>query len=81
MSYSEPTKEEKRERLLNDARVEKSKLKAMLELIKGDPDCEAVLIIDGVKHTFSSSDIFVKVIKNEILEIQKACDMQPNKWE
>ena len=77
----EATVEEKREQLLSDAKKEKSRLKAMLELIKGDDDCEALLIIDGVKHAFSSSGIFTEVIKCEINEINKAVNGKKNKWE
>jgi hypothetical protein len=79
--YCEPTEEEKRESIKTDAKKEISRLKAMLELIKGDDDCEALLIIDGVKHAFSSSGIFIETIKGEIKEINKAVAGKKNKWE
>jgi len=79
--YCEPTEEEKRESIKADAKKEISRLKAMLELIKGDDDCEALLIIDGVKHAFSSSGIFIETIKGEIKEINKAVAGKKNKWE
>lgn len=80
--YKEPTKEDLRKALLKDAKKEKSKLEAMLLLIKGDDDCEAILTIDGcVTHAFSSSGIFTKIINAEITEINRAIDGQPNKWQ
>jgi len=78
--YTELTKEEKKEQLLKDAKREMGRLKAMKELIKGDDDCEAILIIDGVKHAFSNSKIFMRCVIFEMHEIQKAINEQPNKW-
>ena len=77
----ETTEKEKRQRVLSDAKKEITGLKVMQLLAKLDDDCEAVLIIDGHRHAFSSSQIFLPIMKNEINEIRKAVKGQPNKWE
>jgi hypothetical protein len=75
------TDKEKRERILLDAKREITGLKIMELLAKLDDDCEAVLTIDGHNHAFSSSQIFLPIIKGEIQEIRKAVKGRPNKWE
>lgn len=75
------SEEDRRKEVIESAKREKSRLRAMLELIKGDDDCEAVLSIEGVDHAFSSSGIFTEIIKNEIEEINKAIRGEKNKWE
>jgi hypothetical protein len=81
MSYSELTEQEKRECLLEDARREKGRLKAMKEIIKTNDDCEAILIIDGLKHAFSHSGLFMGAINAEMRQISNAERGIPNKWE
>jgi len=77
----EVSKEDYRKSVLEDAKKELSRLKAMKLLAEGDNDCEAVLKIDGIDHAFSTSQIFLPLIKAEIREIQKAIKGKPNKWE
>lgn len=70
-----------RKDLIKDAFREKGQLETMKALAKLDNDCEAVLIIDGVKHAFSTSQVFIECIDNEIKEIKKAIAGKKNNWE
>lgn len=75
------SEEDYKNSMLEDAKKEMSRLKAMKILAEADDDCEAVLKIDGIDHAFSTSQIFLPLIKAEIREIQKALKGKPNKWQ
>ena len=76
------TEQQKQDLIIRDAKREIATLKAMKLLIKSDSDRVAVLKIDNsISHGFSSCDVFLKVINNEIKEIKKAIKGKPNKWQ
>jgi len=74
-------REDYKEKNIKMAKREIAYLRAMKELAKADNDCVATLMVDGIKHAFSTSQVFLPIIDHEIKEIQKSLNGKPNKWE
>lgn len=75
------TTEQEKLAAIKNGKYEIAGLRYMIDLALANDDCIAKLIIDGKEHPFSSSQIFIPIIKAEIEEIQKCIDGKPNKWE